>query len=110
MASFPLKNSVDFDVRVWVPEINRNTLAVIQATLLDSPKGKIPLGAVASVSSETEPGMITREGLNYTLNVYGSREKAAISHITASILTTAFEGFSIAPVGDHGTDRRYETV
>jgi len=96
VASFPLKNSVDFDVRVWFPEMNRNTLTVIQSTLLDSPKGKIPLGAVASVSSETEPGMITREGLNYTLNVYASREKAAISHIMADF-ETAFKDFQLPP-------------
>ena len=96
VASFPLKNSIDFGVRVWVPEINRNTLALIQATLLDSPKGKIPLEAVASVSSETEPGMITREGLNYTLNVYASREKAAISHIMADF-ETAFKDFRLPP-------------
>ena len=94
VASFPLKNSIDFGVRVWVPEMDRNALSVIQSMLLDSPKGKIPLEALTSVSRETEPGMITREGLNYTLNVYGSREKAAISHIMAGF-EDAFEDGSL---------------
>jgi len=57
---------------------------------------KIPLGAVASIRREKEPGMITREGLKYTLNVYGSREKAAISHIMASF-DKAFEGLELPP-------------
>ena len=94
VASFPLQNSVDFGVRVWVPALERDTPAVILATLIDTPKGKIPLGAVASIRREKEPGMITREGLKYTLNVYGSREKAAISHIMASF-DKAFEGLEL---------------
>jgi multidrug efflux pump subunit AcrB len=40
--------------------------------------------------------MITREGLNYTLNVYGSREKAAISHIMADF-DNAFKGIELPP-------------
>ncbi|MBW2709112.1 MAG: efflux RND transporter permease subunit [Deltaproteobacteria bacterium] len=96
VASFPLKNSLDFQVRVWVPAMERNSLEILQATLLDTPKGKIPLGAMASVSRETEPGMITREGLNYTLNVYGSREKAAIDHIMADF-ENAFKDYRLPP-------------
>ena len=96
VASFPLQNSVDFGVLVWVPALQRDTPAVILTTLIDTPKGKIPLGAVASIRREKEPGMITREGLEYTLNVYGSREKAAISHITASF-DKAFEGLELPP-------------
>ena len=94
VASYPLKNSVDFSVRVWVPAVERDSLGILKATLLDTPKGKIPLGAMASVSREMEPGMITREGLNYTLNVYGSREKAAISHIMADF-ENAFKDYRL---------------
>ncbi len=83
VGSFPLQNSVDFGVRVWLPEGQWDSVELLQSTLLDSPKGKIPLAAIASLKSTQEPGIITREGLNYTLNVYGSREKAAISHIMA---------------------------
>jgi len=91
VASLPLQNSVDFGVRVWLPAGQRDSVDILQSTLLDSPKGKIPLAAIASFKSEQEPGIITREGLNYTLNVYGSREKAAISHIMADF-DKAFKG------------------
>ena len=96
IASFPLQNSNDFGVRVWLPEEQRDTVDVLQSTLLDSAKGKIPLSAIASLSKEFEPGLITREGLNYTLNVYGSREKAAISHIMADF-EKVFKGSVLPP-------------
>ena len=91
VTTFPLLNSADFNVRVWVDEDMRNHPQKILATLIDTPKGKIPLNAIASISQVIEPSMITREGLEYTLNVYGFREKAAISHIMASF-EEAFKG------------------
>ncbi len=94
VASFPLQNSLDFGIRVWLPTRQRDTVDIIYSTLLDSPKGKIPLAKVASVTRDLEPGMITREGLDYTLNVYGSREKAAISHIMADF-NKAFKGAAL---------------
>ena len=94
VATFPLQNSLDFTIRVWLPVSQRDTVDIICSTLLDSPKGKIPLDAIASVTRDLEPGMITREGLNYTLNVFGSREKAAISHIMADF-NKAFKGTAL---------------
>ena len=91
VSSFPLENSTDFAVRVWLPKEQRDTMDILQVTLLDTAKGKIPLNAVASFSKVTEPTSITREGLKYTLNVYGSRETAAISHMMESF-DKAFEG------------------
>lgn len=82
VATFPAANSIDFGVRVWLPATQRDRLELLSTILIDTPKGKkIPLGALASVTRDLEPGVISREGLNYTLNVYGFREKAAISHI-----------------------------
>lgn len=81
VASFGLQNSNDFGIRIWINEAKRNDVRTLSSILLTTPKGKIPLSAVAKVTILTEPSLITREGLNYTLNVYGFREKAAISHI-----------------------------
>ena len=82
--TFPLKNATDFNVRVWVDKDVRNHPQKIMSLLIDTPKGKVPLDALAKITQEKEPSMITREGLEYTLNVYGFREKAAISHIMSS--------------------------
>jgi multidrug efflux pump subunit AcrB len=84
VSTFPLQNSIDFNIRVWTDEKNRNDPEKILSTLIDTTKGKIPLNAIASIHREIEPGIITREGLQYTINVYGFREKSAISHIMES--------------------------
>jgi len=84
VTTFPLKNATDFNVRVWVDEHARDDKQKILSLLIDTPKGKVPLSAIANIKQSKEPSMITREGLEYTLNVYGFREKAAISHIMNS--------------------------
>ncbi len=81
VASFPKQNSIDYAVRVWFPKSQNDTIETILSTLIPTPKGKVPLKTFAQVSSHIEPSIITREGLNYTLNIYGNREKVAISHI-----------------------------
>ena len=81
-ASFPATNSRDFAVRLWLPAAQRDRLERLQTLLIDTPKGeKIPLGAIASLGRGREPSVIYREGLDYTIEVYGYREKAAISHL-----------------------------
>jgi len=84
VATFARVNSADYSVRVWLPARQRDQLGTVMQMLIDTPKGKIPLGKIASLDSYKEPSLITRDGLQYTLEVYGDREKAAISHIMAS--------------------------
>ncbi len=84
VATFARVNSVDYTVRVWLPAKQRDHFATVMQMLMDTPKGKIPLEKIASLNSYKEPTLITRDGLQYTLEVYGDREKAAISHIMAS--------------------------
>ncbi len=76
---FPLQNAQDFSVRVWFKDFN--SLASLNSVLIDTPKGKVPLKTFVALSEVYEPNVITRENLQYTLDVYGFREKAAISHI-----------------------------
>jgi len=94
VATFPLQNSTDFNVRVWIDQNLRDYQQKILSMLIDTPKGKIPLNAIASISQNLEPSMITREGLEYTINVYGFREKAAISHIMSNF-EEAFKGTTL---------------
>lgn len=81
VATFPKANSMDYSVRVWLPKKQINQFDTILGMLIDTPKGKIPLNKIATLSFTKEPSSITREGLAYTLEVYGNREKGAISHI-----------------------------
>ncbi|HIP46672.1 MAG TPA: efflux RND transporter permease subunit [Campylobacterales bacterium] len=79
---FPLQNAQDFSVRVWFKDFD--SIESLNAVLIDTPKGKVPLKTFVTLGEVYEPNVITRENLQYTLDVYGFREKAAISHIMAN--------------------------
>ncbi|MBA1419466.1 MAG: efflux RND transporter permease subunit [Epsilonproteobacteria bacterium] len=84
VASFPKVNAMDYTVRVWLPKNQIDRLETILTLLIDTPTGKIPLDKIATIKAYKEPSLITREDLQYTLEVYGDREKGAISHIMAN--------------------------
>jgi len=81
VATFPRENSQDYLVRVWVPKSQIDDLNKIMQILIDTKKGKVPLSKFAKLSWSKEPSLITRDGLKYTIEVYGGRNKAAVSHI-----------------------------
>ena len=83
-ATFPKQNSTDYTVRVWVDKKSIATMDALMQMLITTPKGDIPLSQIATLRFTHEPSLITRDGLQYTLEVYGDREKAAVSHIMTS--------------------------
>jgi multidrug efflux pump subunit AcrB len=83
IASFQKINSMDYIVRAWLPQKQIDNYQTILDMLIDTSKGKIPLNQIASIKSDLEPSLITRDGLKYTLEIYGNREKSAVSHIMA---------------------------
>ncbi|MEA3456164.1 MAG: efflux RND transporter permease subunit [Campylobacterota bacterium] len=99
VANFPKQNSADYAVRVWLPKSQNSSMEKILSTLIPTKEGKVPLRTFASFSSHKEPTTITREGLNYTLDIYGNREKAAISHIMDSFDQAALEQNLALPDG-----------
>ncbi len=106
VSSFPVANSTDLSLRVWLPVKQRDSLELMPTLLMTTPKGeKIPLGSIATINRDLEPSVINREALNYTLDIYGHREKAAISHIMDNF-EDAFDdaelppGVSMEQVGD----------
>ena len=78
---YPVNNSIDFPIRVWVEKKSINNIKSLETLLINTPKGKIPLNAIAKIDKELEPNIITRENLEYTIDILGFREKASISHI-----------------------------
>ena len=84
VATFPRANSIDYTVRVWLPKKQIDQFDSLLSMLIDTPTGKIPLNKIADLELTKEPSSITREDLAYTLEVYGNREKGAISHIMAN--------------------------
>jgi multidrug efflux pump subunit AcrB len=105
VASFEKTNSIDYTVRVWLDASQRDSIEDIMSILIPTQKGKIPLHKIASLSSDIEPSLITREGLEYTIEVYGNREKAAISHIMNNFnkeleKVTLPQGVELEQIGD----------
>ncbi len=84
VSSYSRQNSSDYMIRVWVDKEYRDSSETILSTKIATKKGLVELQKFAKIKKIVEPTLITREGLQYTLNVYGFREKAAISHIMAS--------------------------
>lgn len=97
VSSYSRENSTDYGVRVWVESGQRDTLAEILSSKIVTKTGLIEVRNIAKVKRIHEPTLLTREGLQYTLNVYGFREKAAISHIMDSFEEQAKE--IVLPVG-----------
>ncbi len=81
VATFEKTNSIDYTVKLILPQEQIDSFDDILNLFIKTPKGKIPLNKIATIKSHKEPTLITREGLEYTLEVYGNREKGAISHI-----------------------------
>ena len=105
VATFAKSNSIDYTVRVWLPKKQIDQFDTILSMLIDTPKGKIPLNKVATLDFTKEPSSITRDGLEYTLEVYGNREKGAISHIMANFEkqleeVTLPQGVELEQIGD----------
>ena len=105
VATFAKDNSMDYAVRVWLPKEQIDDFDTILNMLIDTPKGKIPLNKIATLDFSKEPSSITRDGLKYTLEVYGNREKSAISHIMADFEkeledVTIPQGVELEQVGD----------
>ncbi|WP_457570935.1 efflux RND transporter permease subunit [Desulfovulcanus sp.] len=93
-AKYPVQNAEDMTIRLWSNAEQRDTTNILETTLINTPKGKVPLITFAKFKKELEPGKITREDLQYSVNVYGFREKAAISHIMTNF-ENAFKGVTL---------------
>ncbi|WP_456383925.1 efflux RND transporter permease subunit [Persephonella sp.] len=104
---YNIPNESSLTVRVIYPEGDRSSPVDISRFYIDTPQGKIPLSAVATIQKIIEPTKITRQDLNYTMDILAYREKAAITHIVENYHRAFKEagiqippGYSISNEGD----------
>lgn len=83
MATFPKENSMDYTVRVWLPQNQIDDFSTILNTLIVTPKGKIPLSKRAKLDSNKEPS----NGLNYNPSSLNLLDICSISISIFCILT-----------------------
>jgi multidrug efflux pump subunit AcrB len=94
-----------FPVRVRLNEIYRNDAARLESLRVHTPSGDVPLSLLGDITTNYVPSLLTRQDMENSIDVYGYREKAALSHIMANV-QKAFQdlklppGYKISQAGD----------
>jgi len=85
-----------FPVRIRLGEIYRNNTASLESFRVHTPSGDIPLSLFGDITTSYVPSLLTRQDMEDSIDVYGYREKAALSHIMANV-QKAFQGLKLPP-------------
>ena len=82
---FNIPNEMGLAVRVQFVKPYRNSIRDFETMLIKTPLGLVPLKILAKVRQVFVPGVITRQNLNYSIDIYGFRSTAAVTHIQKRI-------------------------
>ena len=85
ISSMRLKGSLDIPVRVQYDARQMNRLSDLQDVLLPTPKGPVPLRALATVSSQKSAPFITRETLANTIDITGIPDGMTIAQVGGQV-------------------------
>jgi len=84
VGSYNFANDPSLQVVLKLQQKDTDSIEKIKSLTLPTNKGAVALHEIASIEQIYEPTLITRENLNYTIDVMGVREKEAISHINSA--------------------------
>jgi HAE1 family hydrophobic/amphiphilic exporter-1 len=95
----------EYDIRVMLREQDRARTEQLRSLPLLSPRGVVPLGAVAEVGARRGPGSIEREGQERVLSLVGGLGDRALGDVVADLEAALAEverptGFSLAVAGE----------
>ena len=82
---FRVANEDGFPVRVRYAAPYRDSQAMLAALKVHTPLGEIPLASLGNMKTVYVPTILTRQALMNSIDVYGYRQKAALSHIMANV-------------------------
>lgn len=74
-----------FPVRIRYEEPFRDNPAKLAGLKVHAPVGEIPLAALGTINTKYVPALLTRQAMQNTIDVYGYRETAALSHIMENV-------------------------
>jgi len=94
---FRIAGEDGFLVRVRYQETFRDSIADMRVINIHTPQGDVPLAALGSITTTYAPMLLTRQSLQNSIDVFGYREKAPVSHIMDNV-KKALSGISL-PVG-----------
>jgi multidrug efflux pump subunit AcrB len=81
ISSYDKINKESIPIRIWIQNDQVASMKKIENILIPSSKGFIPLSAVAKIKELYQPSITTREGLSYTIDILGFREKQSLSYV-----------------------------
>ena len=92
-------------MRVTVPAERRDHINKLSNMMIATPRGVTPLETLGRFTTKKMPTLYTRQDMQNTLEVYGFREKMAITHLDQRIQTVLKdinvpEGYTITQEGD----------
>ena len=93
-----------FLIRPRFEAAQRDSIAGMNQLKVTTPQGEVPLAALGSISTSYVPMLLTRQNMQNTIDVFGYREKAAVSHIMDNV-NAALKGLNL-PAGVHGLPGR----
>lgn len=79
ISTFDKQNKLSLPVRICVQNDQIDSPKKIGSLLIQTPSGTIPLSAIAKIKEVYQPNIITREGLSYTIDIFGFRKAKSIS-------------------------------
>jgi multidrug efflux pump subunit AcrB len=102
---FSIPNEDGLDIRVIVNKNQLNNISKFESFLIKTPRGFVPLSAIGTFDMVPFPTYITRQGMNYTLDMDGYRSTVADSHIMDNLANNLKNiklpyGYSISQEGD----------
>ncbi len=84
VSKLDVQNATSIPIRVMLEKNQIISSKELETILIPSKMGMIPLKSIASISMKREPNIITRDGLSYTIDIFGFRQKEALSHVMAN--------------------------
>lgn len=79
-----IPNETGLMIKVIEKKDLRDRVGKFGSYLVATPRGFVPLAAMGDFVDSTEPTVITRQGMQYSLDVYGYRATFPITHIMES--------------------------
>jgi multidrug efflux pump subunit AcrB len=104
-STFRIANEDGFPVRIQLSEGYRDRPDKLSQLKVNTPLGAVPLASLGSISQTYVPAFLTRQDMQNSIDIYGYKGKAALSHVMDNILNDLKgiklpAGYKISQEGD----------
>jgi len=82
---FRIPGEDGFLIRVRYGERHRDSISTLLDLKVHTPGGEVPLSALGVITTAYVPMLLTRQGMENSIDIYGYREKAPVSHIMDNV-------------------------